>query len=297
MPRLQVARYGFAIQHESPKGDGLTVHELMNAGTGLTYDDMLILPGFIDFPAEACNLTSRLTRNITLKTPFVSSPMDTVTEAEMAINMAVRRQRGAPRAWATRAANAAARHACTTRAAAQLMGGIGIIHHNCSIEDQAAMVKLVKARRRCARLGGDALGGPRLTLASTPAAMPARARRRFQHYKNGFITDPLTLSPEHTVRDVLRIKREKGFSGVPITGACARCHRGCSLHGNAHDCGGPRRDVAAMLRVPRERQDALEAAGPGDQPRHRLFAGERGHQAGRGTRRSVARTRPTAMRA
>jgi IMP dehydrogenase len=49
---------------------------------------------------------------------------------------------------------------------------------------------------------------------STPRGCGTRA----QSYKNGFITEPFTLSPDHTVRDVLRIKREKGFSGVPVTG-------------------------------------------------------------------------------
>ena len=83
-------RYGFKVARLAPEGDGLTVNELMNCGMGLTYDDVLLLPNFIDFRAEDVHLTSHFTRNIVLKTPFVSSPMDTVTEAEMAINMAVR---------------------------------------------------------------------------------------------------------------------------------------------------------------------------------------------------------------
>jgi hypothetical protein len=73
------------------RSDGLSVQDLMDSTKhgGLTYNDFLMLPGHIDFAASAVVTESRITRNVVLKTPFVSSPMDTVTEAEMAIAMAV----------------------------------------------------------------------------------------------------------------------------------------------------------------------------------------------------------------
>ncbi|AXA48724.1 inosine-5'-monophosphate dehydrogenase [Malassezia restricta] len=95
--------------------DGLSMNELIDSrkNGGLTYNDFLVLPGYIDFPASKVDLRTRVTKNIVLNTPFISSPMDTVTEVQMAISIA-------------------------------LMGGMGVIHNNMSPQEQASMVRKVK---------------------------------------------------------------------------------------------------------------------------------------------------------
>lgn len=79
------------VLQEYERQDGLSVQDLMDSKIhgGLTYNDFLLLPGRIDFAASDVTVETKITRNITLNTPFVSSPMDTVTEASMAISMAV----------------------------------------------------------------------------------------------------------------------------------------------------------------------------------------------------------------
>ncbi|XP_044740879.1 inosine-5'-monophosphate dehydrogenase [Chrysoperla carnea] len=130
--------------------DGLSAKQMFSQGDGLTYNDFIILPGYINFSADDVDISARLTRKIMLKAPLVSSPMDTVTEADMAIAMA-------------------------------LCGSIGIIHHNCTADYQANEVSKVKK------------------------------------YKHGFIHDAIVLAPTNTVEDVLNVKKEHGFCGIPIT--------------------------------------------------------------------------------
>ncbi|MBI3726564.1 IMP dehydrogenase [bacterium] len=93
--------------------DGLSARELFRPGRGIAYDDFLLLPGHIDFHHSAVDLSSRFTKRITLRLPFVSSPMDTVTEHKMAIALA-------------------------------LQGGIGVVHYNNAISEQVEEVKKVK---------------------------------------------------------------------------------------------------------------------------------------------------------
>jgi IMP dehydrogenase len=118
--------------------------------TALTFDDVLLVPGKSDILPNEAVVKTRLTAKITLNTPLVTAAMDTVTESAMAV--AIARE-----------------------------GGIGIIHKNMDIEDQAAEVEKVK------------------------------------RYESGVVTSPFTLSPSHRVMDALKIMDERKISGFPIT--------------------------------------------------------------------------------
>ncbi|MEU4536384.1 IMP dehydrogenase [Streptosporangium sp. NPDC023825] len=117
---------------------------------GLTFDDVLLVPAYSDLQPGQADTTTRLSRGITLRIPLVSAAMDTVTEARMAVAMA--RQ-----------------------------GGIGVLHRNLSIEDQAQQADLVKRSEA------------------------------------GMVTNPVTCSPDETLADVERLCATYRISGVPVT--------------------------------------------------------------------------------
>lgn len=117
---------------------------------GLTFDDVLLIPGRSEVLPNQVDLTTNLTKSIKLNIPLMSAAMDTVTEARLAI--AIARE-----------------------------GGIGIIHKNMSIEEQATQVDKVK---------------------------------RSEH---GVIVDPFFLSPDHLLSDANELMRKYRISGVPIT--------------------------------------------------------------------------------
>jgi IMP dehydrogenase len=127
-----------------------TANENKFSKEGLTFDDVLLVPGKSEVLPYQIDLTTKLTKKITLKIPLMTAAMDTVTESRMAI--AIARE-----------------------------GGIGVIHKNMSIEAQAKEVDRVK---------------------------------RSEH---GVISDPFSLTPQHRVKDALRIMNDYHISGVPIT--------------------------------------------------------------------------------
>jgi IMP dehydrogenase len=136
-----------------PEMDGHSAEEIFedrSCKTGFTYDDLICLPGQIGFGVHEVVLESNFTKAIKLKTPIVSSPMDTVTEHRMAIGMA-------------------------------LEGGIGVIHNNLTIQEQAAEVSKVKK------------------------------------YKSGFITDPVCIQPTMLLSDIDKLAASCGFTGFPVT--------------------------------------------------------------------------------
>jgi IMP dehydrogenase len=121
------------------------------ATMGLTYDDVLLLPGYSDLAPADIDTTTRLTRELSIRSPLISAAMDTVTEARMAIAMA--RQ-----------------------------GGIGVLHRNLSIADQAYQVDLVKRTQ------------------------------------TGMISNPITIGPDRTLEELDQICGEYRVSGLPVIG-------------------------------------------------------------------------------
>lgn len=130
--------------------DGDSAEKIFSGADGLTYNDIIVLPGFIDFSCSDVNISGHFTKNVRLHLPIASSPMDTITEHEMAKAMA-------------------------------LMGGVGVLHNNCSIARQVEMVKSVK------------------------------------NYRNGFIFRPKSVAPTATVADIIRINEDRQLSGILVT--------------------------------------------------------------------------------
>src|SRR5262247_1580050 len=118
--------------------------------TALTFDDILLVPRHSTVLPRQVDISTRLTRNIRLNVPLVSAAMDTVTESRLAIAMA--------------------QH-----------GGLGVIHKNLSIDEQASEVDRVKRS------------------------------------ESGMIVDPITLSPTHRIYEALDLMKKYRISGVPIT--------------------------------------------------------------------------------
>ncbi|MBL8849647.1 MAG: IMP dehydrogenase [Planctomycetaceae bacterium] len=196
---------------------------------GLTFDDVLLVPAYSEVMPADVDVSSQLTRNIRLNVPIISSPMDTVTEAEMAIGMAQE-------------------------------GGIGIVHKNMSIDAQALQVERVKRAehgvivdpvtlppeasvRDAIRImdernigGVPIISSPMDTVTEAEMAIgmaqeggigivhknmsidaQALQVERVKRAEHGVIVDPVTLPPEASVRDAIRIMDERNIGGVPIT--------------------------------------------------------------------------------
>ncbi len=119
------------------------------AKEALTFDDVLLQPGYSEVLPREVDLSTSLTRSIKLNIPILSAAMDTVTEARLAIALAQE-------------------------------GGLGIVHKNMSIENQAREVRQVKK------------------------------------FESGIVRNPITVQPDMTIREVIDLTRSMGISGVPV---------------------------------------------------------------------------------
>jgi IMP dehydrogenase len=180
--------------------DGLSAEELFSKSNGYTYQDYIILPGYISFDAANVTLRSQATKTITLNMPFISSPMDTVTEAQMAIHMA-------------------------------LYGGLGIVHCNNTVEEQCDHVRRVKRFENGFILDPFTVSpqttleyldeikfkcAPPAGLRVIAAATASCAHRQLLRARR------LAARPSHTLPRLaltLRSRRARrhGFSGCPVT--------------------------------------------------------------------------------
>ena len=127
----------------------MSLKNLAQIKEGLTYDDVLLVPAYSEVLPRDVQLSSRFSKNIELNTPIVSAAMDTVTEANMAIAIAQQ-------------------------------GGIGVVHKNMSISDQAKNVRKVKRS------------------------------------ESGMIIDPITLHEGALVKDALALMKENSIGGIPV---------------------------------------------------------------------------------
>jgi IMP dehydrogenase len=150
-----------AFMDHSPQQNGMGAN-IMGDGRireGLTFDDVLLEPGPSEVMPGDVSVNTRLTREINLNIPIIASAMDTVTESRMAIAMAQ-------------------------------AGGLGVIHRNLDIAEQAEQVRLVKK------------------------------------YESGMVTNPITVFPDETLADALALMKHNRISGIPVVERGANGHKG-----------------------------------------------------------------------
>jgi IMP dehydrogenase len=151
----------------------------MEIRDAITFDDVLLEPGASEVMPTEVDTRTRLTRSISLNIPLISAAMDTVTEAPLAIAMAQ-------------------------------AGGIGVIHRNLSVEEQARQVRQVK------------------------------------RFESGMVTDPVTISPDATLADVRKLREQHRISGVPVVDGGGKIV-GIITNRDTRFAGDPNEKVSSLM--------------------------------------------------
>ena len=174
--------------------DGKSLKPIFESSTGYTYDDIIILPGYINFSTKLVSLKTQITKNYSIHTPIISSPMDTVTESSMAIGMA-------------------------------LNGGLGIIHCNNSIDEQVQEVMKVKRFNNGFILDPIVLH-PSYDVAEVKKIMNETGYSGFPVTEDGNIGSKLVGII--TERDIYHQSHNTKIEEI-MTTSIISCNKGCSL--------------------------------------------------------------------